>query len=112
MENVRNFASHGKSFMLQATINCLHVMGYQITFGVLQAGNYGIPQARRRFILMAAASDLILPKFPEPLHVFNTKECQLGMKIDDVTYYNGMSFDYKIKHMTRAFVKTSKQVDF
>jgi site-specific DNA-cytosine methylase len=28
---------------------------FQCTFGVLQAGSYGVPQTRRRAIIMAAA---------------------------------------------------------
>ena len=48
MENVRNFVSFKKSTVLKLTISCLVRMGYQCTFGILQAGNYGVPQTRRR----------------------------------------------------------------
>lgn len=51
MENVRNFASFKKSMVLKLTLCCLVRMGYQCTFGILQAGNYGVPQTRRRFVL-------------------------------------------------------------
>ncbi|OAD61349.1 DNA (cytosine-5)-methyltransferase PliMCI [Eufriesea mexicana] len=47
MENVRNFVSFKRSMVLKLTLRCLVRMGYQCTFGILQAGNYGIPQTRR-----------------------------------------------------------------
>ncbi len=48
LENVRNFVSFKRSMVLKLTLRCLVKMGYQCTFGVLQAGQYGVPQTRRR----------------------------------------------------------------
>lgn len=50
MENVRNFVFFKRYMVLKLTLRCLVRMGYQCTFGILQAGNYGIPQTRRRFV--------------------------------------------------------------
>lgn len=36
--------------VLKLTLRCLIRMGYQCTFGILQAGSYGVPQTRRRFV--------------------------------------------------------------
>lgn len=89
-------------------------MGYQCTFGILQAGNYGVPQTRRRFVLLhwhdyhvmscniiwwillwyihllfyrmiilAAAPGEILPKYPEPTHVFSKRACKLNVLVDN-----------------------------
>nr|CAD7585555.1 unnamed protein product [Timema genevievae] len=57
-------------------------MGYQCTFGILQAGSYGIPQTRRRLIILATASGYSLPKFPLPTHVFSPRTCSLDVIID------------------------------
>lgn len=46
LENVRNFVSFKRGMVLKLTISCLIKMGYQVTWGVLQAGHYGIPQTR------------------------------------------------------------------
>ena len=62
-------------------------MGYQCTFGILQvtikaqsaskstmrlqAGQFGVPQTRRRFFLLAANQDQKLPQMPVPKHVFS-----------------------------------------
>ncbi|XP_069697598.1 DNA (cytosine-5)-methyltransferase 1-like isoform X2 [Periplaneta americana] len=83
LENVRNFVSFKRSMVLKLTLRCLLSMGYQCTFGILQAGNYGVPQTRRRAIILAAAPGEILPNYPEPTHVFNPKVCQLGVVVDD-----------------------------
>ncbi|OXU18829.1 hypothetical protein TSAR_015341 [Trichomalopsis sarcophagae] len=87
MENVRNFVSFKKSAVLKLTLSCLSRMGYQCTFGILQAGSYGIPQTRRRMILIAAAPGEILPRFPNPLHVFSKSTCQLTVDVDNVKYF-------------------------
>lgn len=49
MENVRNFVTFKRSMVLKLTLRCLVRMGYQCTYGILQAGNYGVPQTRRRW---------------------------------------------------------------
>ena len=55
----------------------------QCTFGVLQAGHYGVPQTRRRAIILAAAPGEKLPLYPEPTNVFAPRACQLSAMVDD-----------------------------
>nr|XP_037285685.1 DNA (cytosine-5)-methyltransferase 1-like [Rhipicephalus microplus] len=74
MENVKGFLNCHNGQMLPLTLNCLLRMGYQCTFGLLQAGNYGLPQNRLRVIIMAAAPGQILPRFPEPKASFKSVE--------------------------------------
>lgn len=69
--------------ILKLTLACLVRMGYQCTFGVLQAGNYGVPQTRRRAIILAAAPGHKLPLYPEPLHVFSNRACQRSVVVDE-----------------------------
>ena len=70
LENVKNFLSFKKSLFFKHVLSCLVTMGYQCSFGVLQAGNYGLPQSRRRLFILAAAPGYQLPFFPKPTHVF------------------------------------------
>ncbi|KAL1478241.1 hypothetical protein MTO96_016426 [Rhipicephalus appendiculatus] len=86
LENVRNFVSFKRSMVLKLTLRCLISMGYQCTFGVLQAGNYGVPQTRRRAIILAAAPGEKLPLYPEPQHVFAPRACQLTVMVDERKY--------------------------
>ncbi|KAH7966909.1 hypothetical protein HPB49_020497 [Dermacentor silvarum] len=50
LENVKGFLKGHDGRMLPLTLECLLRMGYQCTFASLQAGNYGLPQSRRRTV--------------------------------------------------------------
>ncbi|XP_053320799.1 DNA (cytosine-5)-methyltransferase 1 isoform X2 [Spea bombifrons] len=91
LENVRNFVSFKSSMVLKLTLRCLVRMGYQCTFGVLQAGQYGVAQTRRRAIILAAAPGEKLPMFPEPLHVFAPRACQLSVVVDEKKYVSNIT---------------------
>lgn len=69
--------------VLKLTMRVLVKMGYQCTFGVLQAGNYGVAQTRRRAIILAAAPGEKLPYYPEPTHAFSPRACQLSVVVDN-----------------------------
>eukprot|EP00095_Tigriopus_kingsejongensis_P000286 maker-scaffold253_size237113-snap-gene-1.26 protein:Tk00286 transcript:maker-scaffold253_size237113-snap-gene-1.26-mRNA-1 annotation:"dna cytosine-5-methyltransferase 1" len=84
LENVRNFASFQKSAVLRLCQSVILQMGYSCTFGVLQCGNYGVPQTRRRLILLAAAPGYELPNFPEPQHVFT--HTPLSVQIENTVF--------------------------
>ncbi|KAL5271589.1 hypothetical protein ACHWQZ_G002012 [Mnemiopsis leidyi] len=86
LENVRNFVSYKKNMVLKLCLSSLVNMGYQCTFGVLQAGCYGVAQTRRRAFLLAAAPGEVLPQFPEPRHVFSPKAMSLSVTIDNKQY--------------------------
>jgi DNA (cytosine-5)-methyltransferase 1 len=84
LENVRNFASFKKSAVLKLCMQALIKMGYACTFGILQAGNFGVAQTRRRVIFLAAAPGEKLPLLPEPRHVFS--KISLSVTVDDRAY--------------------------
>lgn len=76
-----------ESKYFKLTLKCLLEIGYQITFGVLQAGNYGLPQSRRRFFIVGAAPGLVLPKLPEPTHCFGRFEKIVeSITVDNLKY--------------------------
>ncbi|KAJ1509570.1 DNA (cytosine-5)-methyltransferase 1 [Coelomomyces lativittatus] len=56
--------------VLRLIVRTLLDLGYQVTWTLLQAGNFGVPQNRRRVFIMATLPDLVLPQWPEPTHVF------------------------------------------
>lgn len=100
LENVRNFVSFKRSMVLKLTLRCLIRMGYQCTFGVLQAGNYGVPQTRRRAIILAAAPGEKLPLFPEPIHVFAPRACQLSVVVDDKKFISNVKWTSSAPYRT------------
>uniref|UniRef100_A0A383WE52 Cytosine-specific methyltransferase n=1 Tax=Tetradesmus obliquus TaxID=3088 RepID=A0A383WE52_TETOB len=79
LENVRNFVSHNKSFTFRLTLRTLLDMGYQVRFGVLNAGNFGVPQSRKRTFIWAAAPDEGLPEWPRPRHVFRSPQLTVNL---------------------------------
>ena len=87
-ENVRAFVTNDKGKTIKKTIASFLAMGYQCSFGVLQAGHYGLPQVRRRVIILASDPKEVLPLYPEPLHVF--LHTQLEVKIDNIIYRNNI----------------------
>ncbi|KAK2098345.1 DNA (cytosine-5)-methyltransferase 1 [Saguinus oedipus] len=91
LENVRNFVSFKHSTVLKLTLRCLVRMGYQCTFGVLQAGQYYVAQTRRRAILLASAPREKLPLFLEPLHVFAPRACQLSLVVHDKKFVSNIT---------------------
>ncbi|XP_046982569.1 DNA (cytosine-5)-methyltransferase 1-like [Schistocerca americana] len=94
MENVRNFVAFKQSVVLNLTLRALLEIGYQCTFTVLQAGNFGVPQSRKRVILLAAAPGELLPSFPEPTHAFSQSLCQLNAAVNGQTYYSNCNRMY------------------
>ncbi|KAG0339389.1 DNA (cytosine-5)-methyltransferase 1 [Podila horticola] len=52
-------------------LRCLTAMGYQCRIGLLQAGQFGVPQSRRRFFVWGAKTGLGLPDFPMPMTCFD-----------------------------------------
>ncbi|KAG6440695.1 hypothetical protein O3G_MSEX001376 [Manduca sexta] len=92
-ENVRNFVAFKKGMVLKLTLRALLDMGYQCTFGILQAGNYGVPQTRRRLIILAAAPGYKLPLYPEPTHVFSRRACSLTTTIDGKRFVTNIHWD-------------------
>jgi len=62
MENVPGLATRGK-FILDEFVGRLESIGYLVNKGVLQLADYGVPQSRRRFVLLAGKGFHIpLPK--------------------------------------------------
>nr|XP_010936296.1 DNA (cytosine-5)-methyltransferase 1B [Elaeis guineensis]XP_019701343.1 DNA (cytosine-5)-methyltransferase 1B [Elaeis guineensis]XP_019701346.1 DNA (cytosine-5)-methyltransferase 1B [Elaeis guineensis]XP_019701349.1 DNA (cytosine-5)-methyltransferase 1B [Elaeis guineensis]XP_029123947.1 DNA (cytosine-5)-methyltransferase 1B [Elaeis guineensis] len=79
LENVRNFVSFNKGQTFRLTLASLLEMGYQVRFGILEAGAYGVPQSRKRAFIWAASPKETLPEWPEPMHVFASPELKITM---------------------------------
>ncbi|KAL3814578.1 hypothetical protein ACJIZ3_015846 [Penstemon smallii] len=79
LENVRNFVSFNQGQTFRLTLASLLEMGYQVRFGVLEAGAYGVPQSRKRAFIWAASPEEALPDWPEPMHVFAAPELKISL---------------------------------
>ncbi|XAR69644.1 DNA (cytosine-5-)-methyltransferase [Bertholletia excelsa] len=85
LENVRNFISFNKGQTFRLTVASLLEMGYQVRFGILEAGAYGVSQSRKRAFIWAASPEEMLPDWPEPMHVFAAPELKITLS-ENVQY--------------------------
>ncbi|OSD08481.1 S-adenosyl-L-methionine-dependent methyltransferase [Trametes coccinea BRFM310] len=69
-------------FILSSLIN----LGYQVQFKVLQAGQHGAPQGRRRVIFFGAHQDVPLPEFPLPQYAFPVPVHNVNLPTGEVLY--------------------------
>ena len=84
--------------VLKLCLRALVKMGYQCTFGILQAGHYGVAQTRRRCILLASAPGFKLPLYPEPLHTF--AQTSLSVTINDKKYVSNCQWTSSAPYRT------------
>ncbi|CAM8953919.1 unnamed protein product [Rhodiola kirilowii] len=83
LENVRTFISFNKGQMFRLTLASLLAMGYQVRFGILEAGNFGVSQSRKRAFIWAASPEEILPEWPEPMHVFSARGLKISLSEEE-----------------------------
>ncbi|CAG9759633.1 unnamed protein product [Ceutorhynchus assimilis] len=89
-ENVENFVQTDDARYFQMFLKRVLEIGYQVTFGILHVGNFGIPQSRHRIFVIGAAPGLELPIMPEKTHCFGHFEKKIHfIKVDNVLYDNG-----------------------
>ncbi|XP_073138246.1 DNA (cytosine-5)-methyltransferase 1B-like [Henckelia pumila] len=79
LENVRNFVTFNQGQTFRLTLASLLEMGYQVRFGILEAGAFGVPQSRKRAFIWAASPEEMLPEWPEPMHVFAVPELKISL---------------------------------
>jgi DNA (cytosine-5)-methyltransferase 1 len=70
MENVTGLMSLGHGVYLRSLLEAFAELGYRADYRLVQAGYYGVPQNRWRFILFASKEGRPLV-WPEPLHRFH-----------------------------------------
>ena len=52
---------------------------FQVRFGILDAGAFGVSQSRKRAFIWAASPEETLPEWPEPMHVFAGSELKISL---------------------------------
>lgn len=51
----------------------------QVRFGVLNAGNFGVSQSRKRTFIWGVAPGNVLPEWPKPQHVFRSSQLTINL---------------------------------
>jgi DNA (cytosine-5)-methyltransferase 1 len=68
LENVSNFASHNNGRTIRTVMGTLSEMGYASRNAIINASDFGIPQARQRIYIVGFMDDRMAKKFvfPQP----------------------------------------------
>lgn len=69
LENVRNLASHDKGNTIKVIVKTLENLGYKVSYKVLNAKDFGLPQNRARIYIIGFKNKKIDFEFPEPLKI-------------------------------------------
>lgn len=77
MENVSNIQSFSKGKLCQNILNKMNDMGYNVSYGVLSAADYGAPQKRKRAIFIGTKKNLGKIELPAPTHGDSNKSSKL-----------------------------------
>lgn len=90
-ENVSGITSMAGGVILEAILKEFQNAGYECTFKVLNAADYGVPQARPRFFLVGSR-DGEKYKFPEPTHTASgTGDLFLSNRPKHLTVWDALS---------------------
>lgn len=78
LENVRNFAQHDNGNTLKTVLNILDELGYNASTQLFNASDFGLPQNRQRFFIVAVNREFSNNKFefPSPTHT--------AVKLEDI----------------------------
>lgn len=79
LENVPGFAYQKHKDALEYVSNRANKVGFNCSYMVLNAANYGVPQIRERFFLVGLRNGIF--SFPPPTHAKDAAECLLGEKL-------------------------------
>ena len=66
LENVKNLVSHDGGKTFQVILSTLDELGYDVSYKVLNAVKFGIPQKRERIFILATRKDLCIDSFVLP----------------------------------------------
>ncbi len=80
-ENVPGIATGKHKALLTELVSAFDKIGYSVVqpYRVLNAANYGVPQTRKRLILLGYRSDLQPPSYPAPTHEEGERQRNNGL---------------------------------
>ena len=107
--SLENVAPYRKFESFQIILRELHSQGYQVIYRTLNSADYGVPQTRKRLIVLATKRGY--PRFPEPTHSKPTQQKTLFELPDWVTWYEAIADLIPTLQETQLAAWQQKQVD-
>lgn len=86
IENVKNMISSSNGFFIKQIYDNFISLGYSVTYNVLNAVNFGVPQMRERAIIVGTKG--IAPVDIEDIHKNLGNYTTVRDAIDDLSYFN------------------------
>lgn len=83
IENVKGILISNKGWFKDEIVQSIHKMGYEVRYGVLNAADFGVPQARERAIFICSKDKPI--ELPRPLP---SERVTVRAAISDLAYLN------------------------
>ncbi|EIN15177.1 Type II restriction modification system C5-cytosine and N4-cytosine or N6-adenine DNAmethyltransferase [Mycoplasmopsis agalactiae 14628] len=96
IENVKTMLTAVKGYFIDQIVKKIELMGYKISYGVLNAKDFGIPQSRPRAIIIAH-KEMAVP-LPPP----NGISVTVRDAISDLAYLNSADGDYESQYINNA----------
>ena len=121
MENVPGIVSLANGFYLNSLIKKIKKIGYKnVEYRIINTADYGVPQERKRFILIANKNNLLIP-WPKPKFFKNPKPWQnayvginsyIGDIVNNTSLANHKPMNHSKNTIERfSFIKEGKKLD-
>lgn len=104
-ENVKGLLMRHNAESLKRVLADFRKLGYDVTFQLYNAADYGVPQTRERVIIVGTLPDM--PKFSAPVPLYNKKNYVTAREaIDDLVE---LPEDVRFNHIWSRANKSSEQ---
>ena len=103
IENVKGLLLSSNGWFKDEILNAIENLGYEVEYGVLNAADFGVPQARERAIFICSKGRKI--ELPDPLvkEVTTVRDA-----IGDLAYLESGEGDFEMDYSTEAETKYQK----
>ena len=96
IENVKSLLSTAGGWFKDEILAYIEKLGYNVSYGILNAKRFGVPQARERAIFICSKSKEI------PLPVGNDEVVTVRDAISDLAYLSSAEGDFELDYITEA----------
>lgn len=97
IENVKTLLSASNGWFKSEIVNTINLLGYKVSYGVLNAKYYGVPQSRERAIFICSKNEEIPLPAPSVTNFVTVRDA-----IEDLAYLESNEGDFEQDYITDA----------